>query len=173
MGIKSDMDKMFAVDEAKIGKMASVDIATGGVLPLPEKGESVNIRVLTAPKRVVNEKLPNKEGMITSRCVIFGKEAELQYDFIISSTIYKGILAEMKKAKIPVDDDLKCVVNRIFTVAGREWPNAPKEMFKIDDVTKRPVAPKTYSVALRLDLEAKAATVSVGPEGTAPDLMTF
>jgi hypothetical protein len=172
MGIKSQMDKMYQIDEAKIGKMASVDIASGGVLPLPEKGESVNIRILGAPKHVVNEKLPNKEGAITARCVIYGREADLQYDFWISSTIYKGLLAELKKAKIPVDDDLKCVVGRIFTIAGREWPNAPKEMFKIDDVTKKPVAPKTYSVALRLDLEAKV-TSAPGPEGTAPDLMTF
>lgn len=172
MGIKQDMDKMFQVDETKIGKMASVDIASGGVLPLPEKGESINIRVLTAPKHVINEKLPNKEGMNTSRCVIYGRESDLQYDFIISSTIYKGILAELKKAKVPVDEDLKCIINRVFTIAGREWPNAPKEMWKIDDVTKRPVAPKTYSVALRVDLEAKAAPPP-GPEGTAPELMSF
>lgn len=172
MGIKQDMDKMFQVDETKIGKMASVDIASGGLLPLPEKGESINIRVLTAPKHVINEKLPNKEGMNTSRCVIYGRESDLQYDFIISSTIYKGILAELKKAKVPVDEDLKCIINRVFTIAGREWPNAPKEMWKIDDVTKRPVAPKTYSVALRVDLEAKAAPPP-GPEGTAPELMSF
>jgi hypothetical protein len=38
MGIKQQMDKMYAVDDSKIGKMASVDIASGGVLPLPEKG---------------------------------------------------------------------------------------------------------------------------------------
>lgn len=172
MGIKSDMDKMFQVDTAKIDKMASVDIASGGVLPLPEKGESANIRVLTAPKHVINEKLPNKEGMITSRCVIYGRESDLQYDFIISSTIYKGILAEMKKAKIPADDDLKCIVGHIFTIAGREWPNAPKEMWKLDEVTQKLVAPKTYSVALRLDLEAKTVSAP-GPEGTAPDLLAF
>ncbi len=172
MGIKSTMDKMYAVDESKIGKMADVDIASGGTLPLPEKGESVNIRFLRAPKHVANEKLPNKEGAISARCVIFGRESELTYDLWVSSTIYKGILAELKKAKIPVDDDLKCIVNRVFTIAGREWPNAPKEMFKIDDITKKPVAPKTYSVALRTDLEAKAAPAP-GPEGTAPDLMTF
>lgn len=172
MGIKQTMDKMYAVDESKIGKMASVDIASGGVLPLPEKGESVNIRILSAPKTVLNEKLPNKEGAISARCVIYGKETDLQYDFWISSTIYKGILAELKKAKIPVDDDLKCIVNRVFTIAGREWPNAPKEMFRIDDATKKPVPPKTYSVALRLDLEARA-TPAPGPEGTSPDLINF
>lgn len=171
MGIKQQMDKMYAIDETKIGKMASVDIASGGILPLPEKGESVTIRILLAPKHVVNDKLPNRES-ITARCVVYGRESDLQYDFWISSTIYKGILAEMKKAKMPVDEDLKCIVGRIFTIAGRDWQNAPKEMFKIDDITKKPVAPKTYSVALRLDLEAKASPTP-GPEGTTPDLMTF
>jgi hypothetical protein len=171
MGIKSVMDKMYAVDETKIGKMASVDIASGGQLPLPEKGESVNIRILTAPRLVTNEKLPNKESS-SARCVIYGRESDLQYDFWLSSTIYKGILAELKKAKIPVDDDLKCIVGHVFTIAGREWPNAPKEMWKIDEVTKKPIAPKTYSIALRQDLESKAAPAP-GPEGTAPDLMTF
>jgi hypothetical protein len=170
--IKEQMDKMFGIDQSKIDKMASVNIATGGQLPLPEKGESVNIRILTAPKHVVNEKLPNKEGMVTSRCVIFGRETDLQYDIILSSTIYKGILAELKKNNVPTDSDLKCIVNRVFTIAGKEWPSAPKEMWKIDDVTKRPVAPKTYSVALRTDLESSVASTTE-PTGSAPDLMNF
>lgn len=169
--IKETMDKLYQIDEEKIKKMASVDIATGGVLPLPEKGDSVNIRILSPPKHVVNEKLPNKEGAISARCVIFGKESDLQYDLWLSSTIYKGILAELKKNNIPTDNDLKCVVNRIFTIAGKEWPTAPKEMWKIDEVTKKPVAPKTYGVAIRLDLESKI--VPIEPTGTTPDLMTF
>ena len=170
--IKDQMDKMFGIDQTKIDKMASVNIATGGQLPLPEKGQSVNIRILTPPKHVVNEKLPNKEGMITSRCVVYGHESDLQYDIILSSTIYKGILAELKKNNVPVDSDLKCIVNRVFTIAGKEWPSAPKEMWRIDDTTKRPVAPKTYSVALRLDLEANVAAATE-PVGSAPDLMSF
>lgn len=169
--IKETMDKLYQIDEEKIKKMASVDIATGGVLPLPEKGDSVNIRILGVPKHVINEKLPNKEGAISARCVVFGKENELQYDLWLSSTIYKGMLAELKKNNIPIDSDLKCIVNRIFTIAGKEWPSAPKEMWRIDEVTKKPIAPKTYGVALRLDLEAKA--VPVEPAGTTPDLMTF
>jgi len=169
--IKETMDSMYQIDEEKINKMASVDIATGGVLPLPEKGESINVVILSAPKHIVNEKLPNKEGAISTRCVIYGKESDLQYDMWLSSTIYKGILAELKKNKIPADADLKCIVNRVFTIAGKEWPNAPKEMWTIDEFTHKPVAPKTYGVALRLDLEQKAAQVE--PQGTAPDLMTF
>lgn len=169
--IKELMDKTYAIDEAKIKKMADVDIASGGALPLPEKGESVNIRVLSAPRHVANEKLPNKEGAFSARCVIFGKEADMQYDFWVSSTIYKGILAELKKNNIPADAELKCIVGRVFTIAGKEWPNAPKEMWKIDEFTHKPVAPKTYGVALRMDLEQKAAPIA--PQGTAPDLMTF
>ena len=170
--IKEQMDKMYGVDQTKIDKMASVNIATGGQLPLPEKGESINIRILTPPKHVVNEKLPNKEGMVTSRCVIFGRETDLQYDIILSSTIYKGILAELKKNNVPTDGDLKCIVNRVFTIAGKEWPSAPKEMWRIDDLTKRPVAPKTYSVALRTNLEASVPSATE-PTGSAPDLMSF
>jgi hypothetical protein len=173
MGLKEQMDKMFEVDEEKIGKMASVDIATGGQLPLPEKGESVNVRILRPPRHVQNEKLPNQEGMITARCVIYGKEDDLQYDLILSSTIYKGMLAEFKKNNIPVDSDLKCIVGRIFTIAGREWTNAPKDMWRIDEATGKSVPPKTYSVALRLDLEQKAESTEVAPEGTAPELMMF
>ena len=171
--IKEQMEKSFGIDQTKIDKMASVNIATGGQLPLPEKGESVNIRILTPPKYVHNEKLPGKDkDMYTSRCVIFGRETDLQYDIILSSTITKGILAELKKNNVPVDSDLKCIVNRVFTIAGKEWPSAPKEMWKIDDVTKRPVAPKTYSVALRTDLEANVASATE-PVGSAPDLMSF
>ncbi len=170
--IKETMDKMFGIDQSKIDKMATVNIATGGQLPLPEKGQSVNIRILTAPKHVKNDTLPNKEGMITSRCVIFGRETELQYDIVLSSTIYKGILAELKKNNVPTDGELKCIVNRVFTIAGKEWSSAPKEMWKIDDVTKRPIAPKTYSVALRTDLENQVAAASE-PTGSAPDLMSF
>lgn len=173
MGIKQDMEKAYSVDEEKINKMASVDMASGGILPLPEKGDSINIRIVTAPKLVMNDKIQNPDKKSwTSRCVIYGRESELQYDFWIASTIFKGFLAEMKKAKIPVDDDLKCMVGRIFTIAGREWLNAPKEMFKVNDVTKKLEAPKTYGVALRLDLEAKASQVP-SMEGTVPDLMTF
>lgn len=171
MGIKDELDKKYEVDQTKIGKMASVDIASGGVLPLPEKGESINVRILTPPKQVKNEKLPKGESY-TARCVIYGKEQELQYDFWVSSTIYKGMLAEMQKAKIPVDSELKCLTNRIFTIAGRDWSNAPKEMWKIDDITKKSVSPKTYSIALRLDLEARGASVP-SSEGTAPELMQF
>lgn len=170
--IKELMDKSYAIDEAKIKKMADVDIASGGALPLPEKGESVNIRVLSPPRYVPpNEKLPNKDGSYSARCVIFGKEVDLQYDFWVGATIYKGILAELKKNNIPTDAELKCIIGRIFTIVGRDWPNAPKEMWKIDEFTHKPVAPKTYGIALRLDLEQKAAPVS--PQGTSPDLMTF
>lgn len=163
--IKSDMAKTFEIDHDVISKMASIDIASGGIIPLPEKGESVNVRFLGPPRKI------GKTYM--ARCAIYGREYDLQYDIPILSTMAKGIFAEFQKAKIPIDDELKCIVGRIFTVAGREW-SAPRGLWKIDDVTRRPYAPKVLVMALRLDLEAKMASSSEeGKEYSGHDLMTF
>lgn len=153
--LKEVANKIFKTSQNEIDSAIS-KYSSGGTLPLPEIGESVNIRFVSSPKHIIHKNLPNKEA-ITVKCVIYGREREsdLQYDFWISATIYKGILAEFKKAKIHVDDDLKCIIRRIFTIAGREWSNAPKSRWKIDEITKRPIPPKTYSIALRTDLESK------------------
>lgn len=104
------------------------------------------MRMITAPRKIGR--------MYVARCVIYEREYDLQYDMIILSTILKGIYADFKKARLPIDDSLKCIVGRVFTIAGREWPGAPKELFKIDDLTRRTVAPKVYRIDLRPDLEA-------------------
>lgn len=150
-GIKSELDTLFGIDEEVeevIKKVASFDMASGGLLPMPEMGESVNVRFLHGPYCMFGR-------IYMTRIAIYGREYDLQYDFFFSGTIYKGILAEMMKAKIPVDKDLRCIVNRVFTIAGRQWVQAPKELWRQDEVTKRMVAPKTYAVALRMDLEAR------------------
>lgn len=151
--IKSDMEKIFGIDYVIIRKMASIDIASGGTLPLPQKGESVNIRMLSTPRKI------GKTYM--TRCIIYGREEDLQYDIPILSTMAKGIFVELQKAKMPVDDSLKMIVGRVFTIAGREWAGAPKELWKIDDLTRRPTAPRVLVVALRLDLEAKIQTNNI------------
>ncbi len=173
MSLKDIMDKAFKVDEAKIAKMAEVDIASGGQLPLLEKGESITIKFVTAPKHVLNEKLPNKEGAITARCVVHRREDGLTYDLWISSTIYKGLLTELKKAKVPVDNDLTCIVGRIFTIVGKDWHSAPKDMWKINEVTKKPESPKTYGISLRTDLEQQNVGNENVETGKQPDLMGF
>lgn len=139
------LDKIHNVDHNKIDKISDIDYAIGGLLPLPEKGESVNIRIIEKP-RYVNDK-------IFVRCVIYGRETDLQYDLYMSTTIYKGIIAEIRREKIPVDDDLKCIVEHVFTIAGRDWYTAPREMWRFDKMTKKYVPPKIYAVGIRLDLE--------------------
>lgn len=161
--VKSDMEKIFCIEEEKIKRLASVDIASGGILPMPYKGESVNVRIVGSPRKQVN--------LYISRCVIFGREDDLQYELMISSVLAKGIFSELLKTKIEIDDSLKCIVGRVFTIAGRDWPTAPKELWKIDDITKKPVSPKVYMVALRFDLEVMGNKIRLEEEG--PDLVTF
>lgn len=151
--IKDDMIKTFSIETHIIDKMASIDIASGGTLPLPQKGESVNVRMLSTPRKI---------GRIyMTRCVIHGREVDLQYYIPILSTMAKSIFVELQKAKMPVDDSLKMIVGRVFTIVGREWAGAPKELWKIDDLTRRPTAPRVLVVALRLDLEAKIQTNNI------------
>lgn len=64
-------------------------------------------------------------------------------EIFINKNIYLGMLAEMKKAKIQVDNDLRCFENRIFTIVKKEWENRPKDLDT--DIV--------YGMALRKDLE--------------------
>jgi hypothetical protein len=162
--ILEDMKKEFEIDWSIIERVSKIDIASGGRLPLPEKGESVNVRFLTDPKRL--------GSIYYARCVIYGRESDLQYDCLLPCTLMKWVFSEFEKAKIPIDNMLKCMVGRVFTIAGREWYDCPRELWRPDEVTHKLIAPKTFLAALRLDLEAKAAP-SPGPEGTAPDLLFY
>ena len=114
-------------------------------LPLPDNGESINIRILVPPERIKDQ---NKD-IYVCRCQILGiKQHSL---LTINSIIYKGMSAELKKANIHIDDDLKCLVNCIFTIASRQWFQAPKELWKPDEKGEL-VPPKTYAIALRKDI---------------------
>jgi len=62
-------------------------------------------------------------------------------DIPINKSIYLGMLAEMNKANILVDDELKCFDNRIFTIIEKEWKQRILN------------PPKTFCVALRKDIE--------------------
>lgn len=176
MGIKDQMDSTFEVDPEKIDNMAKNDIASGGQLPLPGIGEHVNIKYIGSPRLVENEKMAGGKAFV-ARCVIFGEDDGLQFDVFLPSTIYKGMLAELKKFNVEVDDDMKCIVHRVFTVSGKQWDTAPKEMWRDDPLSGRPVPPKTYNTALRPDLEAREgmvqASVEGNPGGSSPDLFSF
>jgi hypothetical protein len=156
------MKDTFGIEEEVIKNYARQDLASGGRLPMPCSGESVNVRMLRPPKIV-------GKSAFVGRCTIFGREVDLQYDIQFSSNIVKGILAEFEKNNISIDPGMTCIVNRVFTIAGKLWYTAPKELWRVDEITKRPVAPFVYVVTLRTDLEAMENKIFRDPE----DLMTM
>lgn len=136
MGINANVDKLF-IDERK------------PFLPMPNIGEYIRIKILSSPK-VVDSRF-NENGMLTIRCKVAGsnylppQSDDLEcdeYDLIITSTIYKGMINELRDYRIPVDDDMKCIVGLNFAIEGIEWLSAPKHFWK----NCRP--PKIYSVTL-------------------------
>lgn len=142
-------------------KMKVIDGLT--LLPLPENGESINVRILAPPEYLCTEEEEIEEETIRrigirriearrigARCQVLG----IKQHFLlkITSIIYKGMLAEFSKAKISVDDDLRCMVGCIFTIAGRQWFQAPKEFWISDEKTGELVPPTTFAIALRKDL---------------------
>ncbi len=128
-------------------------------LPLPENRESYNVRILAPPEHL-NINHINRSGdtqnsdigtdIVASRCQVLG--IKQHFWLHINSIIYKGMLVEMKKAKIFVDEDLKCMVNCIFTIGGRRWFTAPRELWKVDKNLGYSVPPTTFCIALRKDL---------------------
>lgn len=117
-------------------------------LPLPGNGESINVRILAPPERIEDEQ---NNDIFVCRCQTLGNIKD-HFWLHINSTIYKGLLTELKKAKISVDDDLKCIVGCIFTIGCREWFNAPRDVWKSDEKTGKLVPPRTLCIALRKDL---------------------
>lgn len=135
MGIKTNADKLLRNrDERKDERKP--------FLPMPNIGENVTIEIVSTPK-IVDSRF-NEDGMITARCKLHGC-GDLEYDLICTNTIWKGIIKELRENRIPVDDELKCIVGRIFTIIGREWYSAPKQFWK----NNPPRPPKIYSVILR------------------------
>lgn len=130
MGIKANADKLLRNRD----KILSF-------LPMPGIGKHVTIKILSPPK-IVDSRF-DKNGMITARCKLIGYDSE--YDLILTSTIYKGMINELREHRIPIDDDMKCTVGMNFAIAGIEWLSAPKHFWK----NSRP--PKIYSVKLILD----------------------
>ena len=81
------------------------------------------------------------------------KDKDKIIDIDMDRNIYLGMLVEMKKANVTVDEDFQCFNDRIFTISEREWFRAPKELWKPDEKTGELTPPKTFAVALRKDLE--------------------
>lgn len=61
----------------------------------------------------------------------------------MNRNIYLGLLAEMKKANIPVDEKLECMIGYVFTIVEKEWKKPPKGLS---------VIPIVFGVTLRKDI---------------------
>lgn len=108
------------------------------LLTLPDIGDSVTIKIITAPIKMRTE--------MFSLCNVMHLDKE--YFLRITSTIYKGIIRELETNDISVDNNLECIENRIFKITGIEWHTAPKEMWKFDEITKIFNPPKIFAVKL-------------------------
>lgn len=127
-------------------------------LILPGVGRRITFRVLTCPKHYPDQE--KKEGFIG--CMV---EELVNEDSPISlvkapenllrltSTIYQGMKAELKKNNIRVDSELECMLGKAWTVEGKAWITAPIDRWVIDENTGKNNPPTTYSVRLRPDLE--------------------
>lgn len=107
------------------------------LLPLPDKDESITIKIISPPRFVADVSYPEKGGIIAT-CEIYGKEYCPEYDLKISYNIYEGISKELKKNNIQIDSDLECLVGHIFTITRIGWSDKFKEAI--------------YGINIRLDL---------------------
>lgn len=74
---------------------------------------------------------------------IGGQNSGNRIEIPMNRNIYLGMLAEMKKSNIHVDDELSCFNNRIFTIVEKDWKRPPKDLN---------VVPIVFGVTLREDL---------------------
>lgn len=104
------------------------------------KMKMVTVRIINVDKdKITGQEIGGEEGD--------EKDESNIIDIPINKNIYLGMLAEMKKAGILVDNDLRYFNDRIFTIIEKEWKRALKELW----IDGNP--PKTFGVTLRKDLE--------------------
>lgn len=120
------------------------------LLKLPSEGEDITIKILETPMPDPR-KLHRGFGERAIKCCIYGKENELYY-LELRPFIIKEILKECKKNNIPIDEDLKCSIGRIFTIFGKRWIDAPKRMWHMDETTNKLEAPMLHILKLKKDL---------------------
>ena len=111
-------------------------------LEMPNIGEDINIRTLTQPIRLTDNKgnqsfVAKCEVLINNvaNSMVLAPENLLK----LTSVIYKGMLAEFAKNNIIADQELICMRGRVWTIKGVEW--------------KKSKPPITYKVVMRKDLE--------------------
>ena len=87
------------------------------LLKLPSEGENITIKFLESPISDPR-KLHRDFGERVIKCCIYEKENELYY-LELRPFILKETLKVCKNDNIHIDEDLKCIVGRIFTIFGK------------------------------------------------------
>ena len=160
-------DKIYAVDQEKIEKMSKINIAPGGKLPLPEKGEATTVFSVSSPTL---ETLPDGKQFGNIRVKIYNDQTDLIYDWNLSKTAWIGIRKEFKRLNMPMDQEAKCLINIPITIAGKDWKSAPQEMWQ--NIGGKRISPKTYNITIRDDIMKMNENKS-GEISSQTDLMTF
>jgi hypothetical protein len=120
------------------------------LLKLPSEGEDITIKILESPIPDPR-KLHRDFGEHIIKCCIYGKENELYY-LELRPFILKEILKTCKNNNIPIDEDLKCSIGRIFTIFGKRRVDVPKRMWHMSEATNKLEAPMVHILKLEKDL---------------------
>jgi len=116
------------------------------LLKLPSEGENITVKILESPISDPR-KLHRDFGECVIKCCIYGKEDELYY-LELRPFILKEILKVCKNNNIPIDEDLKCSIGRIFTIFGKRRTDVPKRMWHKNETTIKLEAPMIHILKL-------------------------
>ncbi len=88
---------------------------------------------------------PHLTNVSVIACEIYGHK-EYPYMLKLTPSIYKEMLAELKKNNIEIDNNLNCLKDKIFTFAHKDWNTVPKELWIDEEI------PTVLGITLRTDL---------------------
>ena len=149
--------EIYGIDEEKIERMASVSVAEGGRIQLPDVGEELLVYITRNPVEVEAEKLKERgiEMAMFARCrkvefengeVVVGN---VEYDLPMSKTMAMTAVASLKRHNVDKPD----LEGKVFLITAREWRDAPEEYKKGKGRVK------TYVMSYKPELTEKARKV--------------
>jgi len=149
--------ELYGIDEEKIERMASVSVAEGGRIQLPDVGEELLVYVTRNPVPVEAEKLKERgiEMAMFARCRKVEFEngevvvSNVEYDLPISKTMAMTAVASLRRHDIKEPD----LEGKVFLITAREWRDAPVEYRRDKGRVK------TYVMAYKPELTEKARKV--------------
>lgn len=127
------------------------------IVALPDIGSEITFRILSPPKYYSD--IYRDHGMIGFLCDILnnGDSDNIGNDkgggdnlMIINSSVYKGMIAQLRKYNITIDSYLKCLTEKAWTVECKSC-DCKNFIRNLDGGSNS--NSKVYRVTLRKDLE--------------------